>query len=429
MASRSTSREPRTRPFNKFNDFLFACELDLGFTGVLFLLFLIHSAERGRPYDMAVNTGLSGNEIFCLAKKGLRPGEIVVGNSVWALGFVGSFAAGFKTLAGGEIHEVTEIIHNGRQAALERMTAWTDLHGAIGITGVSSELVQQSGNVEFLSVGSAVHRENTQATHLEFTSSADGQELYCQLDAGFTPIHFAFGNVAYSIGIGGGISGAFRGLRNGEITEYSDIFNKTRHLALQRIEADARKVGANSVVGINTSIIRFKGMQEMVMIGTASRHPALGPEFDMNPITSDMTCEEMWNMIHLGYMPLKLLLGVSVYSVGFAGGFSAFFKSFVKGEIEELTQLVYQARENALGKIMREAAAIGADDVVGVKTYVYALGSGIIEFLAIGTAVKKIPGLTTLSPDLPAQAIIRDKDTFINTAEIAIGKNLNAPSE
>jgi len=41
-------------------------------------------------------SGMSGNEIFCLAQKGLYPGEITVGNSVCSLGLggaLGSFAA------------------------------------------------------------------------------------------------------------------------------------------------------------------------------------------------------------------------------------------------------------------------------------------------------------------------------------------------
>lgn len=50
--------------------------------------------------------------------------------------------------------------------------------------------------------------------------------------------------------------------------------------------------------------------------------------------------------------------------------------------------MIYDARENALGIINDEAKAIGADDVIGVKTYVYQLGNGLVEFLAIGTAVK-----------------------------------------
>ncbi len=371
-------------------------------------------------------TGLSGNEMFCLAKKGLEPGELLVGNSVWSMGFGGAISAGFKTLAGGEVHEVTEIIHEGRQASFDRMVAWTDLRGAVGITGVTSELIQHGAGSEFLSIGSSVHRPGVNASHLEFSTSADGQELYCQLDAEFQPMHFAFGNVAYSIGLGGGIKGAFRSLGRGEVKEYSHVFNHTRHLALERIKADARRYGANCVVGINTTIVPFGGMQEMVMIGTASKH-ALYPELHGNdPATSDLTCEEMWNLAHLGFMPIELVLGVSVYSLGFVGGMSAFFKAFKRGEIDELTKLVYEARENALQHIMDDAARVGADDVVGIKTYVYELGGGMIEFMAIGTAVKRIPGAKTLSDNLPPQAVMRDKDTFVNTAEKGAGKSLNS---
>lgn len=385
---------------------------------------------------MAVMTGLSGNEMYCLHLKGFQPGDLVIGNSVFSIGLVGGIASGLRTLAGGEVTQVTSIIHEGRQKSLERMTAEAEVRGGIGITGVTSELIQHSGNVEFLSVGSCIHRENAppnptgdpsrQAAKLGFSTSADGQELYCQLDCGFHPLRFVFGNVAYSIGIGGGIGGLFRAMARGEVKQYSEIFNQTRHLALQRITAEARTAGANSVVGIRTSIIPFRGMQEMVMIGTASRHDALPAQHARAPITSDLTNEEMWNLIHMGYMPLQLVLGVSVYSLGLVGGIKSAFKSLSRGEISDLTSMIYEARENAIAHIARDAEACGADDVVGIKTNVYQLGGGLIEFLAIGTAVKRIPGLTTLSPALPPQAIIQDKDTFINTAEKSIGKNLNA---
>src|ERR1019366_1036945 len=128
------------------------------------------------------NTGFSGNEMFCLAKKGMTPGEMVIGNSVWSMGFIGTIGSGLRTLAGGEVAQVTEVVYEGRKAALERMVAWSDLRGAVGISGVTTELVQHGGNMEFLSVGSAVHRPGTMAPSLEFTSSSDGQELYCQLD-------------------------------------------------------------------------------------------------------------------------------------------------------------------------------------------------------------------------------------------------------
>ena len=74
---------------------------------------------------------------------------------------------------------------------------------------------------------------------------------------------------------------------------------------------------------------------------------------------------------------------------------------------------MYDAREHAIGLIKREAEAIGADDVVGVKTHIHELG-GLIEFMAIGTAVKRVPGIATVTPTLPPQAIIKDKDTWIS---------------
>jgi uncharacterized protein YbjQ (UPF0145 family) len=378
---------------------------------------------------MPINTGFSGNEIYCLAKKGFSPGELVIGNSVWSVGFLGGIGQTLKTIAGGEVTQVTEVIREGRESALQRMEAWTGLNGAVGISGVTSELVVHGGNIEFLSIGSAVHRDGVNATSLEFTSSSDGQELYCQIDAGFKPLSFAFGNIAYSIGLGGGIMGSLRSLSKGEVVEFSDVFYHTRHKALERIQHESRLKGANCIVGIKTSIIKFAGLQEMVMLGTASHHPAYGPEYDILPASSDMTAEETWNMIHLGYLPLQLVLGVSVYSVGFAGGVNAFLKSFVRGEISELTHLVYDARERALSRLQEHAVEAGADDVVGIKTYVYSLGSGIIEFLAIGTAVKKANGLVTASDSLPVQAVMRDKDTFINSADMSNALNLNEGSK
>lgn len=377
---------------------------------------------------MAVMTGLSGNEMYCLHLKGFSPGELVVGNSVYSMGFLGALGTGVQTMLGGEVEPVTKVIHDGRQHSLERMVAEAEKHGGVGITGCSSEIIQQGGVAEFLSIGSGIHHEGAKAEKLAFSTSADGQELYCQLDAGFMPIKFVFGNVAYSIGIGGGILGAFRALARGEVTEYSNVFNETRHRALWRITEEARQAGANSVVGIQTSILPFGGMQEMVMIGTASRHAALPEEYQTRPITSDLTNEEMWNLIHMGYMPIQLVLGVSVYSLGFINSVTSSVKSLARGEISEMSSLLYEARDNALRRIRADAELCGADDVVGIKTYVYQLGSGLIEFMVMGTAVKKLPGLKTLTDSLPPQAVIKDKDTYYNAAEKSLGANLNDAS-
>jgi len=379
---------------------------------------------------MTILTGLSGNEMYCLQQKGFDAGNLVVGNSVFALGFIGSIGSSLTTLVGGEVTAVTQVIHDGRQQSYKRMMEEAKVNGGGGVTGVSSELLFHGSNVEFLSIGSTLHKiggDSQSELKQPFSTSADGQELYCQMDCGFHPIQFVFGNVAYSIGIGGGIMGLLRSLRRGEVKEYSEMFHTTRHLALERIVSEARSVGANAVLGIQTSISPLGAMQEMLMIGTASHHPLLPANCSETPITSDLTNEEMWNVIKMGYCPVKLVLGVSIFSVGIVGGISALFKGFVRGEISELTTLIYEARENALKKIADDVANCGADDVVGIKTYVYDLGGGIIELMAIGTAIKKLEDVKPASPTLLAQAIIKDKDTFFKLSNLSVGLSLNQP--
>src|SRR6266404_3563995 len=80
-------------------------------------------------------TGLSGNEIYCLAQKGWAPGNIVVGNSVYSLGFLGGLTSGFRTLAGGEVENITTLISDGRHAAIKRLEEEAQQEGAHGLTG------------------------------------------------------------------------------------------------------------------------------------------------------------------------------------------------------------------------------------------------------------------------------------------------------
>lgn len=368
-----------------------------------------------------IMTGLSGNELWCLNKKGFGPGALAVGNSVFALGVVASIGSGFRNLLGGEVTQVTQLVHDGRMKSYDRLVAEVQQKGGCGVTGLSNELAMVAGNIEFLSIGSTLHRSRTEDDIFEFTSASDGQELYCQIDAGFAPKKFVFGNVAYSVGVGGMVMGALKSLGRGELHEFSNVFNATRHLALERITHEAKLAGANSVVGIKTTIVPFQGVQEMLMLGTASLHPGLPAEATEKPYTSDLTCQEMWNLAHMGYAPVQVVIGVSVYSLGLVGQVKKWLSSWVRGELTDYTQLIYEARENAIAKMRGDAEKAGADQVAGVKTYVYELGYGLIEFVAIGTAVKRIPNFQPASDRLPPQAIIKDVDTFVNLVDRRIG--------
>jgi uncharacterized protein YbjQ (UPF0145 family) len=356
-------------------------------------------------------TGLSGNEIYCMRLQGLTPSGVLIGNSIQSMGFLGGVRSAFRGIVGGEIPDVTNMIHEGREAAFDRMRTEANREQVHGVVGVTSELRSLAGNSEFLFVGSGVTRAQESAL---FTSAGDAQELYCHMDAGYDPREFVFGNIAYSVGAVGGIAGTLKTLVRGEIKEFSDVFNATRHHALERLVAHAKAVRANAVVGVRTNVLQFAGFHEMYMSGTAAFHAQLPAQTQNAPVTSDLTGEELWGMAQLGYMPIKLLISTSVYSLGAIGGIKAAFRSFVKGEIGDLTTLIYDAREQVFDRVKSEAAALGAEEVVGIKTYIIELGSSLVEIFAVGTAVRKLSGMGVKTQTLPAQAIIRDKDTWLS---------------
>lgn len=367
-------------------------------------------------------TGLSGNEIYCMKLKGFSPSAVLVGNSVRSMGVLRGIRSAFRGALGGEVADMTALIHEGRDAAFKRMVDEAAKEGVTGIVGVSSELRSLSGNAEFLFVGSGVRGDGA-----HFSSAGDAQELFCHMDAGYVPRSFVFGNVAYAMGVGQGLSGMLKTLVRGEVDEYSQVFNGTRHLALSRLAEQAAAVGANAVVGVRTHVMWFQGVHEMYMVGTAAYHPSLPSQYSRNPVTSDLTGEELWAMASLGYAPIKLLLSTSVYSLGVVGGLKAAFKGVVKGEIGDLTTLVYDAREKVFDRLRQEAADLGADEVVGIKTYIEEIGGGFVEIMAVGTAVRKLDGMGVQSAQLPPQAIIRDRDTWLSgdasfdTTEIRAG--------
>ncbi len=106
--------------------------------------------------------------------------------------------------------------------------------------------------------------------------------------------------------------------------------------------------------------------------------------------TSDLTGQEFWLVNDAGFQVLGLVLGNCVYSMGAMRNWLAGFKANFKGEIKEVTQLMYDARELALQRMQAEADALGADTVVGVEIKIeYLHNDEWMEVTATGTAVRK----------------------------------------
>ncbi|MBN2194840.1 MAG: heavy metal-binding domain-containing protein [Polyangiaceae bacterium] len=203
-----------------------------------------------------------------------------------------------------------------------------------------------------------------------FTSSASGTELYCHLDAGYSPIAFAMGNVAYALGLGRGLTGGLRTMAKGEVKEFSTMYDRIRHLALRRLKEEVAEAGANAVVDIKIEIRQFgPGVVELLMTGTASYHPRFAPTPARaeHVVTSELIGAELWNLARMGYSPVELVMATSVYSIGLVGGIGTMFSGLARGELDELTKLIYHAREDCLDLVRREAQELGAERVVGNK--------------------------------------------------------------
>jgi hypothetical protein len=74
-----------------------------------------------------------------------------------------------------------------------------------------------------------------------------------------------------------------------------------------------------------------------------------------------------------------------------------------------------------LNHIRLEAEELKADAVIGVKLFINEIGAGLVEVMAIGTAIRKHSGVATVSDQLIPQAIIRDRDTFFEEAPAVPG--------
>src|SRR3569833_811029 len=101
--------------------------------------------------------------------------------------------------------------------------------------------------------------------------------------------------------------------------------------------------------------------------------------------TSDLSVNEFLLVREAGFRPLGLVLGSSIYHVGFQMG-----RWSRNQELETLLQAMYHARELAMTRMEAEADVLGADGIVAVRLDIEfkEFGSDLAEFIAVWTAVK-----------------------------------------
>jgi uncharacterized protein YbjQ (UPF0145 family) len=85
------------------------------------------------------------------------------------------------------------------------------------------------------------------------------------------------------------------------------------------------------------------------------------------------------------------VFGIVVRSRGLGGNIVAGLRSLGGGEIHEYTALLEDTRRQAIDRMVRNAAAMGADAVISMLFDSSEMGSTMSEVVAYGTAVVTAP--------------------------------------
>jgi uncharacterized protein YbjQ (UPF0145 family) len=105
--------------------------------------------------------------------------------------------------------------------------------------------------------------------------------------------------------------------------------------------------------------------------------------------TSDLSAKEFLMTREQGYQPLSQVMGSSIYQVGWQYTRQYSWNTSIQ-ELDTISQAHQHAAQLALGRLEQEAKLLKAHGVIGVRFAQrdYEWGSNLIEYTAIGTAIK-----------------------------------------
>ncbi|HWE88327.1 MAG TPA: heavy metal-binding domain-containing protein [Pseudonocardiaceae bacterium] len=218
---------------------------------------------------------LSVGEFLLVRKAGFRPLGMVMGTSIYHVGFqAGNWNQNM------ELGVLSQATYNARHLAMSRMQAEADQLGADGIVGV--DLVVRYGLMEhaaeFVAIGTAVKADDNGRWRdnqgRPFTSALSGQEFWALLQAGYAPVGMVLGCCVYHF--------AHRSMKqmfssvgqNVEIPQFTQALYDARELAMDRMQREAEALGAEGVVGVGISEHGYgwsSHAMEYLSIGTAVR--------------------------------------------------------------------------------------------------------------------------------------------------------------
>jgi len=85
---------------------------------------------------------------------------------------------------------------------------------------------------------------------------------------------------------------------------------------------------------------------------------------------------------------LGLVKGNTIRAKHIGKDIVAGLRNIVGGELKEYTEMISEAREEAISRMIKDAEKMGADAIIGVRLTTSQVAAGAAEILAYGTAVK-----------------------------------------
>jgi uncharacterized protein YbjQ (UPF0145 family) len=218
---------------------------------------------------------LSVNECLLVREAGFRPLGLVLGSSIYHIGFQAR-----RWGKSQELEVLSQAMYHARELAMTRMEAEADVLGADGIVGVrlAIEFKEFGADLaEFIAIGTAVKSDDTthqwrNNTGKPFTSDLSGQDFWTLIQAGYAPLGMVMGTCVYHIAhrsLGQTLGNAGQ---NVELPQFTEALYDARELAMSRMQAEAEQLQAEGVVGVQLLNLphRWGGhTTEFFAIGTA----------------------------------------------------------------------------------------------------------------------------------------------------------------
>lgn len=177
--------------------------------------------------------------------------------------------------------------------------------------------------------------------------------------AGFEPVGQVLGAAVYSTGTTGGYTCP------GSFEPQVRAMRAAGQTALDRMTAECARLGGHGVVGAHVSCGDFLlGGLEFTALGTAVRAPGV-THGHRPPFTSDLSGQDFAKLIMTGWVPVGLVLGVSIGSRHDDRATTRQTR-WVSGnaEVAGWTELVNRSRHDARRQLEGDVERLGAEGVV-----------------------------------------------------------------